>query len=151
MVKNTKVGYKKPPSASQWKPGQSGNPSGKKKVCQEPPQPLLEMLNTQLYSPETVTIDGKKQPMSSAALLVRTIIRNAINAPLALQIKVLRMLKDLGILDNQHLPSQDEEHFSPFSEEERRYLANLNEEIREAVAAEELLYASSENPTTDMA
>ena len=76
--------------------------------------------------------------MSSAALLVRTIIRNAINAPLALQIKVLRMLKDLGILDNQHLPSQDEEYFSPFSEEEKRYLANLNEEIREAVAAGEL-------------
>ena len=138
MVKNTKVGYKKPPSSSQWKPGQSGNPSGKKKVCQKPPQPLVEMLNTQLYSPETVTIDGKKQPMSSAAVFVRTMIRNAINAPLPQQIKTFMMLKDLGILDNQHLPLQDEEYFSPFSEEERRYLAILNEEIREAVAAGEL-------------
>lgn len=151
MVKNTKVGYKKPPAGSQWKPGQSGNPSGKKKVCQEPPQPLVEMLNTQLYSPETVTIDGKKQPMSSAALLVRTMIRNAINAPLPQQIKALMMLKDFGILDSQHLPSQDEEYVDPFSEEDRRYLAILNEEIREAVAADELLHGSTENPTTDMA
>ena len=138
MVKNTKVGYKKPPSASQWKPGQSGNPSGKKKVRQEPPQPLVEMLNTQLYSPETVTIDGKKQPMTSAAVFVRTVIRNAINAPLLQQMKALMMLKDLGILDNQHLPSQDEEYVDPFSETDRRYLAIITEEIREAVAAGEL-------------
>ena len=138
MVKNTKVGYKNPPAASQWKPGQSGNPSGKKKVCQESPKPLVEMPNTQLYLPETITIDGKKQPISSAALLARTVIRNAINAPLAQQIKALRMLKDLGILDNQHLPSQDEEYVDSFSEEDRWYLAILNEEIREAVAAGEL-------------
>ena len=151
MTTKKQGGYKNPPQKHQWQPGQSGNPSGKKKVCQEPPQPLVEMLNTQLYSPETITFEGKKQPISSAALFVRTIVRNAINAPLPQQIKTLMMLKDLGILDNQNFPSQDEEHFSPFSEEEKRYLAILNAEIGEAIAAEELLHGSSGNPTIDIA
>lgn len=151
MIKNEQVGYKKPPTIGQWKPGQSGNPSGKKKVRKESPQPILEMLIKLLYSPEAVTIKGKKQTIPYAELLVRTVMRNAVNAPLPQQIAALRMLKDLGILDNQNFPLQDEEYFDPFSEEDRRYLAILNAEIGEAIAAEELLHGSSGNPTIDIA
>ena len=131
--------------------GQSGNPSGKKKVCQESPQPILEMLITQIYSPEAVTINAKKQIIPYAKLLVRTVMRNAVNAPLPQQIAALRMLKDLGILDNQNLPSQDEEYDDPFSEEDKRRLAILNAEIGQAIAADELLHGCSGNPPINMA
>lgn len=39
MARNYEVGYKKPPVRSRFKPGQSGNPRGKKK----PPRPKLNV------------------------------------------------------------------------------------------------------------
>src|SRR5258706_9804981 len=40
-----KVGYGKPPAESRWKPGQSGNPKGKKKGTQSFKQIFLEAAN----------------------------------------------------------------------------------------------------------
>lgn len=41
--KAKKVGYKNPPKANQWKAGQSGNPSGKKKTTNKPSEALNEI------------------------------------------------------------------------------------------------------------
>jgi Family of unknown function (DUF5681) len=68
------VGYGKPPVHSQFKPGKSGNPSGKKK-----PKPTLAALfEKHLDAPVTVTSGGKSQRISSREALVRSFIADGL-------------------------------------------------------------------------
>lgn len=68
------VGYGKPPVHSQFKPGQSGNPSGRKK-----PKPTLAALfEKHLNAQVTVTSGGKSQRISSREALVRSFIADAL-------------------------------------------------------------------------
>lgn len=80
MVKNDDndktytVGYKKPPRHTQFKPGQSGNPSGRPKKAKK----LLEILNKEVRAVATlVEQSGKRQKVSMLEAIVRHCVRNA--------------------------------------------------------------------------
>lgn len=123
MTKKKQVGYKKPPTEHQWQPGQSGNPSGKKKAAKKLPQPLPETLAAQLGEISEITINGKKQKMSLSEALVRMFLRNAMIAPLKQQGDALKLLQGLGVFDLQNsLFDQEDEYADPFSEYHRRLL-----------------------------
>src|SRR4051812_9812407 len=68
------VGYRKPPKTKQWQPGQSGNPSGKRK-------PRKESFTTDLMAAlaETVqvTIDGKVMEVTVKELIVQQLIEQS--------------------------------------------------------------------------
>ena len=68
------VGYKRPPKANQFKPGQSGNPSGRKKG--------LPNLKTELIAElkETVTFeeDGHKGRLTRQRAVVKRLVGLAI-------------------------------------------------------------------------
>lgn len=49
-------GYKSPPSARKWKPGQSGNPRGRSKDTDN----LFELSAKILSEPVSIRVDGKK-------------------------------------------------------------------------------------------
>ena len=72
------VGYGKPPKASQFKKGQSGNPSGKKK-----PATLEDILKRVLAKQVSVTVDGNKQTLSMLELIVQSLVRKAATGDLA--------------------------------------------------------------------
>ena len=123
MSKKQPVGYKMPPKHGQWKPGQSGNPSGKKKAADKPPQPLPEMFADVFYEPATMTIAGKKQISSLGQVFMRTMLHNLIKAPFKQQFEVFVKLIQLGFDDlHKILSGLQEQDFVPFSEEERRLL-----------------------------
>ena len=66
------IGYGKPPRSGQFKKGQSGNPSGKKR-----PLSLEEQLKKALAKTVTVTIDGKKQIVTMQDAMLQSLVRNA--------------------------------------------------------------------------
>jgi hypothetical protein len=61
------VGYGQPPVATQFKPGQSGNPKGRPKGSKN----MLTLLMEELDQKVTVTSDGRSQRMSKRRIAVR--------------------------------------------------------------------------------
>jgi len=72
------VGYGKPPKANQFKKGQSGNPSGKKK-----PASVEEILRRTLANQVTVSVDGKKQSLPMLEVIIQALVRKAATGDLA--------------------------------------------------------------------
>ena len=76
------VGYKRPPVATRFKKGQSGNPSGKpKKISQElDPGKILQSIDNEEM---IVKIDGKGKRMLKAEIYFRQLFTKAIKGSLS--------------------------------------------------------------------
>lgn len=69
-----KVGYRRPPVATRFKPGRSGNPSGKRKA-----RPTLsQRLDRILAESVQVTEGGKSKRMSKEEVFLRQLVTRAI-------------------------------------------------------------------------
>lgn len=68
------VGYGRPPVATQFKPGQSGNPKGRPKGSKN----MLTLLMEELDQKVTVTSDGRTQRMSKRRVAVRQQVDRAV-------------------------------------------------------------------------
>lgn len=69
-----KIGYRRPPLATRFRPGQSGNPSGKRK-----PRPTLsQRLDRILAETVPVTEGGKSKRMSREEVFLRQTVTRAI-------------------------------------------------------------------------
>src|SRR6202012_1140240 len=75
---NEKVGYKRPPKRSQFKPGQSGNPSGKNKGSKNIATDLQEILSEQV----TFTENGSLKTMTKQRALASALVSAAIGGDL---------------------------------------------------------------------
>jgi hypothetical protein len=75
------VGYKKPPVASRYKKGKSGNPSGKRKAVAEDLDPgkVLQTIDNEEI---IVTIDGKRKRMRKGEIHFRQLFTKAIKGDL---------------------------------------------------------------------
>lgn len=69
-----KVGYGKPPASAQFKKGESGNPSGKKK-----PKSLVQVLQDQLDDEVTVKGPGKVEKRPVKDVLIARLIKRALD------------------------------------------------------------------------
>lgn len=67
------VGYGKPPKRHQFKPGQSGNPKGRKKDARNTRSMLTDILNERV----PVKINGKEKSVLTSELLLRAQTRRA--------------------------------------------------------------------------
>jgi hypothetical protein len=76
------VGYGKPPVATRFKKGQSGNPDGKrKKIAQQlDPGKILQSIDNEEI---TVKIDGKPKRMLKSAIQFRQLFTKAIRGDLS--------------------------------------------------------------------
>ncbi|MGE0038532.1 MAG: DUF5681 domain-containing protein [Xanthobacteraceae bacterium] len=69
------VGWGKPPKATRWKPGQSGNPRGRPKGSQAFATVLYEVMRRKLK----ITENGETRWISFREALGRKLIQNALN------------------------------------------------------------------------
>jgi len=73
-MSNYNVGYKKPPTNYQFKPGKSGNPKGKPKGKKDFKTDLMEELSEKIQ----ITEDGKTKKISKQKALVKSLTAKAI-------------------------------------------------------------------------
>lgn len=71
--KDFAVGYKKPPTATQFKKGQSGNSKGRPKGSKN----LSTILNNELNAAVSVTKQGKRQKVKKKALIMAQLTNQA--------------------------------------------------------------------------
>lgn len=83
------VGYGKPPVATRFKPGQSGNPKGAKRKVR--PSNLGEAIEIALLKRETVIINGKRRRMSRAEIIGESMVVNAAKGETNARRELLKM------------------------------------------------------------
>ncbi len=81
------IGYKKPPKATQFKPGQSGNPRGRVKGSRNT-RSIFEEESQKLVP---VTENGKTQKLTKRELVLKTIINKAARGDEKAQVKFLKL------------------------------------------------------------
>ena len=86
------VGHKKPPKASQWKPGQSGNPKGRPKKTKD----FDKLLDQELNQTIRVTDNGQTLSMTKREVLIKTLVNSALTDDRA----ALKLV--LGFMKTQH-------------------------------------------------
>ena len=113
------VGYGRPPKSAQFKPGQSGNPSGRPKGARNFRTELLE----ELAEPITVNDGGRDLTITKQRAFVKTLVRAAIDGNVRACGTLLSLCEKLGNADNEDnvaLPPADCEILNDFSARERK-------------------------------
>jgi hypothetical protein len=67
------VGYRRPPRATQFKPGQSGNPNGRPKGAKN----FATALRTELDARVTITENGKRRTVSKREVIAKQVVNKA--------------------------------------------------------------------------
>jgi hypothetical protein len=75
-LKDGDVGYKRPPKASRWKKGQTGNPNRK---YPKRPKTVLETLDALLLGPVDVIEDGQSKRVSALEAILLQQLRKEIS------------------------------------------------------------------------
>src|ERR1700677_251836 len=90
--KDYKVGKGRPPVETQWKPGQSGNPKGRRKGRQNLASIFYEELNQKV----AVVENGKRRMISKAQAAIKQLTNSATKGdPKALQ-AIINLSKAMG-------------------------------------------------------
>ena len=101
------VGYGKPPVATRFKPGQSGNPKGARRKVR--PSNLGEAVEAALMRRQTVMIDGKRKRMSRLEIMAERITLDAAKGDLEAQRELIKIHQFHTRLDRQYPRCGDSE------------------------------------------
>ncbi|WP_141397847.1 DUF5681 domain-containing protein [Novosphingobium sp. Chol11] len=94
------VGKGKPPKRTQWKPGESGNPSGSsKKKRRSKEMDLPELVRSFANEKITVTSGGKRTKRSKRDMIALRLINDAIEGSAGHRLKAIPLLRSLGLFD----------------------------------------------------
>lgn len=103
MSREYEVGYKKPPKASQFKPGRSGNPKGRPKGTRNLATDLQEELAAKILVQE-----GDRQvKMSKQQALVKTLFAKALKGDIRSINTFLRLIERTNFDDDDLLPEPE--------------------------------------------
>src|SRR5689334_15285951 len=93
-----KVGYKRPPQHSRFKPGQSGNPSGRPKGSQN-----LKTLFHKIMKEEVQLREGSDvSRVTKAEALMRGLVIGALKGDTRSTSVLLRLAEQMGQFDEEH-------------------------------------------------
>ena len=84
---NGSVGYGRPPVAKQFKPGQSGNPRGRKKGVKN----VATIFNDALYRPVKIRIAGRVRTLPKIEAIVEVMLSKALAGDIAAVSKILSL------------------------------------------------------------
>lgn len=115
------VGYAKPPKATRFRKGRSGNPSGRPKRTLT----QLEVLRRELAQKVTVTENGRRRKLSKGELVAKQLVTRAVKGEVAALRMMLRMTE---LLDAASLREGE----TAISEKDQR---NADRNVLEAFAA----------------
>ena len=99
------VGYKKPPKASQFKPGVSGNPKGRPKKSKN----LNTLLNNELDEVVSIREHGRVIQLSKRELMVKKMVHEAVNGKPGAAKTLIGILGVDPELDPKELISADDQ------------------------------------------
>ena len=89
---NSSVGYGRPPVAKQFKPGQSGNPRGRRKGVKN----VATIFNNALYRPIKIRIAGRARTLPKIEAIVEVMMSKALAGDIAAVSKILELAHKLG-------------------------------------------------------
>ena len=111
-----KVGYCRPPRATRFRPGQSGNPRGRPRK----PKPLQELLATELRQRAPVRENGREQKLPKLELVVKRLVHDAIHG----NYQAVRLLIDLiKVTEESSDPGLADRTIGELNAEDREILA----------------------------
>jgi len=82
-----KVGYGRPPEEHQFKPGRSGNPSGRPRG----PESFSDRLNRELRKKVTIREGGRERRVSKGELLITRLVNDSLNGDYRKAVLVCQM------------------------------------------------------------
>jgi hypothetical protein len=89
------IGYKRPPKATQFKKGQSGNPQGRPKGSNN----FLTMLEQELGQSIVVNENGKKKTISRMQAMVKRMVSGALQGETRAMLTLVEILRRTGRFD----------------------------------------------------
>jgi len=89
---NDSVGYCRPPVAKQFKPGQSGNPRGRKKGVKN----VATIFNEALYRPVKIRTTGGVRTLPKIEAIVEVIMNKALAGDTAAVSRIVELAHKLG-------------------------------------------------------
>ncbi len=87
------IGYCKPPKATQFRKGQSGNPRGRRKTTKTPREVLKQALNRTM----SVRQDGQVTRMSTLEVIINSLTHLAMKGDTRAVAQVLRLIQELDV------------------------------------------------------
>lgn len=87
------VGYAKPPKASRFQPGKSGNPNGRPRKAKS----INALLEQALSSPVTITEHGKQMTVEQRTVLIKALVARAIKGDMRANTIVLHLMEQRGM------------------------------------------------------
>jgi hypothetical protein len=97
MSKQSDVGYARPPKASRFKPGKSGNPKGRPKGSLN----LASELKRELSKPVTVRENGQAKKVSKRVALIKSLIAKGLGG----DVKAISATLQLNAQMDQQTPA----------------------------------------------
>ena len=89
------IGYKRPPKASQFKKGKSGNPRGRPKGSNN----FLTLLEQELGQSIVVNENGKKKTISRMQAMVKRMVSGALQGETRAMLTLVEILRRTGRFD----------------------------------------------------
>jgi hypothetical protein len=97
---DNEVGYKRPPEASRFKAGRSGNPNGRPKGTRNLATDLTALMEKRVIIQE----DGETRQVSAQQAMLLSALQKAMSGDIKASGQIFKMLKELGLEAPQ--PSQ---------------------------------------------
>ena len=133
MSDDYKVGYRKPPKHSRFKPGQSGNPRGRPRESKN----LATLVDQVLHQRVTVREGGKSRRMTKWELIIHSLVNKAIRGDARAAQAAFALARQMGQFDKPNenqpqggvlllpAPRSAEEWEKAVAEQQRPYRARL--------------------------
>lgn len=123
MAKNYAVGYGRPPKATQFKRGKSGNPKGRPKATMTKLDPMMRQLLAQKYQ---ITDDGRRKTVTVQEVILRRILQLATEGkPMAIDFVlgfINKLARDDEKAEASRVPSVTKEQLMAMTDQERTEL-----------------------------